>query len=306
MELSALKGKTIIMKSLLVFTLVLTHTCFSLGQSLADSLREEGQLDAAIEEYEKLFLLDSTDNDNTYNLACALALNEQASSAINYLELALKDQVSVRAFNDPDFYFLIDDLRWDSLRIVMIEKVETTYGVYKNRELSIELWTMKIKDQAFYYHENLAKNKIVNSAIWELKSKLNEENLTRLHEIIDTHGWPTTSMVGASAASTVFLIVQHADLETQKKYLPMMKAAADNGEASWSSLALLIDRIEMREGRPQIYGSQIRGDGHGNLMVHEIIDPEYVNQRRAKVGLGPLEDYIKHWDLEWSVKQKEK
>ena len=165
---------------------------------------------------------------------------------------------------------------------------------------------MKLKDQAFYYHEEITENKLSKAAIWELKHKLNKENLARLEEIIEEFGWPSNSLVKGSAAQAAFLIVQHADLATQKKYLPLMREAADNGEASWASLALLIDRIEMREGRPQVFGSQITGDGNGNLSVYEIKDPEYVNQRRKEVGLGPIEEYIKIWDLEWTVEQKEK
>lgn len=77
-------------------------------------------------------------------------------------------------------------------------------------------------------------------------------------------------------------------------------------EAEWSSLALLIDRINMREGKPQIYGSQIRGSDDGTLVVYEIENPEYVNQRRQEVGLGRIEDYVAIWDLEWTIEQKEK
>ena len=85
-----------------------------------------------------------------------------------------------------------------------------------------------------------------------------------------------------------------------------MTEAANNDEAQWSSLAMLMDRINMREGKPQIYGSQIRGNGDGNFEVYEIENPEYVNQRRAEVGLGPIEDYVKIWDIEWTIEQKAK
>lgn len=294
------------MKTLFSLFIFLSAQLSFAQTNAADSLRKEGDLPAAINAYRTYYFSNPENVDNIYNLACAFALTKQTDSTFKYLEIALKDEVNVRTFSDPDFYFVIQDPRWNALRNEMILKVEAEYGTYDNRDLAIELWTMKLKDQAFYYHLSIADNKTVKSAIWELKHQINTKNVTRLEAILEAYGWPTTSYVKGSAAQAAFLIVQHADLETQKKYLPMMRDAADKGEASWSSLALLIDRIEMREGRPQIYGSQIRGDGNGNFEVYDIIDPEYVNQRREEVGLEPLESYVKNWNIEWTVKQKEK
>ena len=134
---------------------------------------------------------------------------------------------------------------------------------------------MKVKDQAFYYHLDVADKTVgrespIISALWELKKKINDQNLDRIIEIIDNQGWPKKSVVKGSAASTVFLIIQHSDIETQKKYLPLMKEAADNGEANWSSLALLIDRVNLSEGKEQIYGSQIYRNEDGSFYVKDL------------------------------------
>lgn len=295
------------MKRTLTFTLLCLISIQSFAQqSPADSLRDIGQLNAAIEQYSIQYKKDSTNKDNTYNYACALALSEQVGSAFHYLNIALIGDTTARPLNDPDFYFLLDDPRWVDIENEMVKRIEEASFTYKYPELVKELWRMKIKDQAFYYHEDLTENKLFNSAISELKRKINEQNLERLEEIIQDYGWPKQSEVGGMAAGTVFLVIQHADLETQKKYLPIMTEAANNNEAQWSSLAMLIDRINMREGKPQIYGSQIRGSNDGSLEVYEIENPEYVNQRRAEVGLGPIEDYVKIWNIEWTVEQKTK
>ncbi len=295
------------MKTTFIISLVSLVSFKSSAQKTpADSLRDIGQLQTAIEQYSEQYLDDPANKYNTYNYACALALSEQIDSAFHYLNIALTGDTTARPLNDPDFYFLLEDSRWADLENEMIKRIEEAFFTYKYPDLVKELWRMKIKDQAFYYHENLAENKLFNSAIWELKRKINEQNLDRLEEIIEEYGWPKQSEVGHMAAGTVFLIIQHADLETQKKYLPTMTEAANNDEAQWSSLAMLMDRINMREGKPQIYGSQIRGNGDGNFEVYEIENPEYVNQRRAEVGLGPIEDYVKIWDIEWTIEQKAK
>ncbi len=73
---------------------------------------------------------------------------------------------------------------------------------------------------------------------------------------------------------------------------------------SGSHLALLEDRIQMRNGMPQTYGSQITSDENGKQIVYQIKDPQYVNQRRREVGLGPIEDYLKRWGIDWTIEQK--
>lgn len=279
--------------------------------SKADSLAVAGNLTLAIEEYAKRYRQEPDNYRNTYNYACALALKQQKDSAFYYLNIATETDTSVRALNDPDFYFLIEDERWEELQDKLLRRVEAKFGKYENPELSKELWTMKIKDQAFYYHLDVAEKTLgwdspVTSALWELKRKINRENLQRITEIIDQQGWPKKSVVKGNAASTVFLIIQHADLATQKKYLPLMKEAANNGEAEWSALALLIDRVNLREGKKQIYGSQISMNEDGTYTVEDLEDPQYVNQRRAEVGLGPIEDYVAHWGIEWNIEQKER
>lgn len=297
----------------LVFGLLILGNLF--GQqfetSKADSLREEGHLKAAIEEYAKVYEQDSTNRNNTYNYACALALDRQIDTAFYYLNIATAKDTSVQALNDSDFYFLIEDERWGQLQNKLLERVEVKFGKYENLELSKELWTMKVKDQAFYYHLDIANKTVgrespIIAALWELKKKINSQNLERITEIIDSQGWPKKSVVKGSAASTVFLIIQHSDIETQKKYLPLMKEAANNEEASWSSLALLIDRINLREEKQQIYGSQIYRNEDGSFYVKDLQEPEYVNERRKEVGLGPIEDYVKRWGIEWTIEQKEK
>ena len=47
-------------------------------------------------------------------------------------------------------------------------------------------------------------------------------------------------------------------------------AAVDAGEVRWSSKALLIDKVEMRNDRPQKFGSQVSGDSTGQRFFFEI------------------------------------
>lgn len=283
----------------------------NIQMSKPDSLREAGKLSEAIDEYRNIYRSTPDNRNNTYNFSCAFALTGQKDSAFHYLSIATKNDTSVQSLNDPDFYYLLEDERWAAHEDRLVEKVEAKFGKYENLALSKELWKMKVKDQAFYYHIELAdkgmgRKSPVIKALWELKHLINQKNVQRIEEIIAEHGWPKSSVVKGSAAGTVFLVIQHADIEIQKKYLPLMKEAANNNEARWSSLALLIDRVNLREGGKQIYGSQIYRNEDGSFYVKDLEAPEYVNQRRNEVGLGPIQDYVKRWNIEWTIEQKEK
>ena len=105
-----------------------------------------------------------------------------------------------------------------------------------------------------------------------------------------------------SVNSTLFLVIQHSDLKVQEKYLPMMREAVAKKKASSSSLALLEDRVALRQGKRQIYGSQIgRKPNGGDYYVSPLEDPDNVDKRRVAVGLGSLESYISRWNIKWDV-----
>ncbi len=106
-------------------------------------------------------------------------------------------------------------------------------------------------------------------------------------------GWPKRTMVGDTAAEGAFYIVQHAvhDTAFQARMLPWLTQAAAAGEASGESVALLTDRIAVRRGEPQVYGTQAKLKD-GRMLLDPIADSANVNTRRARVGLPPLEEYL--------------
>lgn len=142
---------------------------------------------------------------------------------------------------------------------------------------------------------------------WNIMGKTDSSNLVIVEQILEKHGWLSSEEIGHTANSTLFLVIQHSNQETQEKYLPMMRKAVKDGKANSRSLALLEDRIGLGKGDLQVYGSQIGTDQEtGEMYVLPLIDPENVNKRRAKVGLGPIEDYISHWHLEWDTEEYKK
>lgn len=125
-----------------------------------------------------------------------------------------------------------------------------------------------------------------------IMNKKDSVNLIKVQSLLDNHGWLGPDSIGTAGNQTLFLVIQHADPKTQEKYLPMMQKAVEDGRAEGSHLALLVDRVEMNNGRPQVYGSQINGNA-----VYKILDEVNVNKRWAAVGLEPLEEYVKQWNI---------
>jgi hypothetical protein len=132
----------------------------------------------------------------------------------------------------------------------------------------------------------------------ERQELLDRKNQARLAEIVEAHGWPGAALAGLGGADAAFLIVQHAPHDYQKKYLPMLEAAVARRDALPHWAAMLKDRVLMGDGKPQIYGTQVRlVPGATTLQLHPIEDEARVDERRAKVGLGPLADYLKEFGI---------
>jgi hypothetical protein len=128
----------------------------------------------------------------------------------------------------------------------------------------------------------------------ERQNALDSRNRQRLDEIVKEHGWPKRSVFGEEATGVAFLVVQHAELDYQKKYLPLIKEAVAQKEARRSDLAMLEDRILTREGKKQIYGTQLRlNQTTQSMELYPIEDEENVDARRTAAGLEPLAVYLK-------------
>ncbi|MPR33119.1 DUF6624 domain-containing protein [Salmonirosea aquatica] len=126
----------------------------------------------------------------------------------------------------------------------------------------------------------------------EEMEKLHNRNAKILSDIIDTIGYPTLNKVGKEASEAAWLVVQHAigQPDFMKKFAKLLERAVNENEAEPRSLAYLIDRIAVLEGKPQQYGTQFDWDESGKLNPNPYDDLAKVNQRRKDIGLNTLEE----------------
>jgi hypothetical protein len=129
---------------------------------------------------------------------------------------------------------------------------------------------------------------------WQKQDSLDKENFVILSKKIDSLGWLGKDMVGDSANEAIFLVIQHSNITIMEKYLPIMRKAVAENKASKQNFALLIDRVEVNYNRKQIYGSQLY-EKDGKYILHDVIEPAKLNERRKEMGLETIEEYLKRF-----------
>jgi hypothetical protein len=107
----------------------------------------------------------------------------------------------------------------------------------------------------------------------------------------DLEAWPGVRLVGDDGAHAAWLVAQLADTGLQERALEHLEVAVDCGDAPPAHYACLLDRVRMASGRPQVFGSQVVEGDDGELAPWPIEDPAGVDDRRARVGLGPLAEH---------------
>jgi hypothetical protein len=279
----------------------------------ADSLYKAKDYKKSNAIYKLAFKIEKKNSSDLYNAACSAALAGDRNSAFDFLVLAVQygwtniDHLK----SDSDLDRLHKDKKWTLLVERMQQKVDSIEANY-DKPLQRELLEILDEDQTIRNEymsaaEELGWDSPAVDSLGKIMMYKDSINLIKVTKILDERGWVGQDKIGHQANQALFLVIQHSDLTTQEKYLPMMREAVKNGNARGSSLALLEDRVALGQGKRQIYGSQIGRDPETQAYyVLPLEDPDNVDARRAAVGLGTLAEYISYWQLEWDVEQYKK
>lgn len=276
----------------------------------ADSLYRAKNYQAAGETYDLAFIHMEGAPHVIYNAACTWALAGDTDRALNYMErfIATGHANDQYILKDKDLTSLHELTSFKKLIAPLTAKREAQEAQY-NQPLKKQLEALRVRDQTLrsLWREIEAKygQDSPNMAYFhQLLIQEDSINLIEVEQIIATHGWLGKSEVGKNANSALWLIIQHSDLATQEKYLPLLKASVDQNESKGSHYALMQDRILMRQGKKQIYGSQVKRDkDNGTFYLHPIANPRTLNQRRLEIGMPPIEEYISKWGIKWDVEE---
>lgn len=247
--------------------------------------------------------------DDLYNAACSWTLSNNIDSSFSLLfNVANNYRFSniTHLINDKDLLNLHRYNRWGKL-LKIVKKNKRLKDSILNTPLAKKLITVYRRDQ-FYRnrvdsilskHEKNSKQAKYFFAKWDEADSL---NFAIVKKVIKNHGWLGPNKVGEKGSLALFLVIQHASPQIHRKYLPILKEALKNKTLSPEDFALFKDRLALENGNKQVYGTQVQKNVRtGKYEVCPLIDPKNVNKRRESVGLGPIQPYLKLWDIKWPV-----
>jgi hypothetical protein len=118
-------------------------------------------------------------------------------------------------------------------------------------------------------------------------------NAERLGAWMTACGWPRRSVEGSQAARGAWLVAQQrsADLPFQRQVVRQLELAVLDGEAPPMHLAAASDRLAVKEGRPQRYGTQLRQVDACHWDYYPLDEPARVEARRKRLDLPTLEEH---------------
>lgn len=248
----------------------------------ADSLFDAHLYDEAREVYDLAF------SEDRYILPSQLSTTANKMVSIGDYQAALA-YLRHRLAMEKDFYeepsitphielkdtFELRSHQWN----YNLDLKETLESIFERDQYDRLLWSRAVKNNPSdtERNERLARKALMTDSL----------NLILVDEILSQHGFPRKEQVGDFGNQAVWLVFQHANLDYQKRFLPQLESAVSRGDIAPVFLALLRDRIDVREGKLQRYGTQINDKGN----LAPLLDASRVNQWRQEVGLPPLEQF---------------
>ncbi|HEX2123890.1 MAG TPA: DUF6624 domain-containing protein [Thermoanaerobaculia bacterium] len=131
-----------------------------------------------------------------------------------------------------------------------------------------------------------------NASIQAEMEALSKQQVARLQQIVDQHGWPGKTLAGVKGGGAAWTIAQHGGPDFLGRMLPLMYEAVKKGELEEALYATSLDRVLVNRGQKQMYGTQFDTDpATGKCEPKPIDDPERVDERRLRAGMGTLAEY---------------
>jgi hypothetical protein len=306
------------------FSFLLSYACFAQGfvpnaaylkqTSIALEHYRNSDYKAAALNYDTAFALTggkALGRDRFY-AAFSWAMAGDKEKAIIYLDKAVREENyadEVQFTRETEFMKIQDDPRWEPL-LALVKQNKAELEKRSDKVLTAQLENLYESDQV----DRVKADSIQKKFGWDSKEMKEQMkiikqkdslNLAAVKNILDKRGWPGVDVVGEKGNATLFLVIQHADSASQEKYLPVLRKAVSEGNAKPSELALLEDRTRTNRGEKQVYGSQLKlNPATKKMEFYPIKDEAHVNERRAAMGLEPIEEYAKRFGIEYSFPKR--
>ncbi|WP_116981424.1 DUF6624 domain-containing protein [Emticicia sp. C21] len=252
--------------------------------------------------FEQAFKLGTPAKHELYNAALISSMNKNQENAFKYLRLAIEkgwdDPVAI--VQNEGFLYLHQFDQWKN-NFAAIEK-----GVdepLQKKLLMIYANDQKMIQNISSINPQIPNYKAVLDSMVVIQDSMQNAHLQIITQALDTKGFISKLMVGTKASQVPFLVIQHSNLTTQKKYFGLFKDAAERGLFDNKLLALLEDRILVFEKKEQLYGSQLFYDkSDSTYYFYPIADIQHLVQRRQSMNLNSIQEYAAMYNIVWSLK----
>jgi hypothetical protein len=175
-------------------------------------------------------------------------------------------------------------------------------GLGTDGGLRTQLLTMRDTDQAARGYVSGQPRGGGNPRMASNLDEVDAQLTTQLKAIVDKSGWPTIKLVGIDASNGAMLVLTHTrDHAWQLSLLPLLEKLADEGRIDGASLAMVVDKELVSEGKLQRYGTQFKYTGDGMAMFG-VEDPGGLDAERAKAGLMPMKAYQQQLEQMYHMK----
>lgn len=252
--------------------------------------------------FEQAFKVGTPNKHELYNAALISSMNKSREKAFRYLQLSIEkgwdDPVAI--VQNDGFLYLHQFDEWKN-SFGEIEK-GIDESLQKKLLLIYENDQTMIRNIEYFNNQSIPGYKTLLNRMIALQDSVQNANLQIVSEALDTLGFISKLKVGTKASQVPFLVIQHSNLKTQKKYYGLFKTAAENGLFDKRLLALLEDRILVYEKKEQLYGSQLfYEESDSTYYFYPIADIKNLLQRRQSMNLNSIQEYAAMYNIVWNL-----
>ncbi len=138
---------------------------------------------------------------------------------------------------------------------------------------------------------------------WKEQSRLDSQNLHIVTAFLDQYGWPEKYDIGFIGQRAIGITIQHSPLKVQEKYYPSLVQAYQKDPLLFETLALLEDRINIRNHRFQYYGSQVV-TYKGKPLLYPVFNIDSIDLYRRRIGMYmPIKEYLAMLKVNWDINE---
>lgn len=151
------------------------------------------------------------------------------------------------------------------------QKLRELYGSSLN-DAQLEEQTPEVRDLAIFWIRSQIRLRDIQASTWLFETAAQDDSNDKVSLLQDA-----------------WLIIQHADRSPHLQYYGVQKLKDSKFPATHGNQwAMLVDRLQLSLGKPQVYATQLRCV-EGSYLITPTIDDATVEERRQELGLGKLE-----------------